>query len=1327
MLDQKKDTRGFTLAEVLLSVAIILVLAAIAIPSVVNAQRNMRQVELDSAASQIALAAQSQMTSMKVSGTWTEKVKGITGRAINYQGEGEADTYYMTAEQAKSTGVLTSLSIDESVYNGDYVIEFNKTTASITSVFYSDRKGGFFGSSNENVSPASDYYKNSGSRASGTIKMQDNYQVGVYEGTPAGATKAVALENPNIYIDEKEGLLCVQVADLVNHSSYGMSLQLTVEQKDEAGKFVISGMQNGTSTYTVSLKEDSENDKVSLLNTAYKIYEIGSRPTDNVGATPASDVFKINLNELAKIMSEHGTDNLKNEFKKFSSGQNIKVTAKVVANNKPCVPATSKAFIQWPGAKSKITVLVTDPNIDQENAAKGSHVEGKYTAPVVKIVSSDTGNGSPSMGMSTSKVEQKITGTPDDLKTENAQAAQQNYSGSWIGLEEVKGVRDALIEASVGSYTPKNGTKTHSYQIYEMYADTAQGEVKLGFMRDNKWVWTTEGGYIASAISGVSTGTDTSGMKKIELDPQKVSEALANYQKLKDKDEGFTLYVRTAPALSEVKSYLDGISNLGEYVNGGTSFGSRDTTNPAKSMRKDFENEFGAASSVASWTLSRSTNSGIKDFPKNSDDIRIYYSITPALTFNDDLTAKDNELTNAVLWYYSYNGNKYVSEPQAMVREARSKPDDQARNLVMVGPNAGAKTPDFRIPIERDYLFYRVLKYYDTNGTTSLDSLPWQYVPYSAQKEIEVKAGKNKTDASGRPTDEFVNWLTNNTYGVEGNALSVEAHKAVLNYDDKLAYGEVALRAQYQELGLGFMYLEFNKAGEVDTGGYYGFVNERLSDKEYDPENAMFLSTDNTIASWGYYAVVPARSSGGKMSIVSCKTAEGSAVNRNEVKVSADKTKTCEIPGLSNRYDVYEVTVNPNSSARMSQYIEVELEYSHNNSIYRATYRFNPNFAAEVSNATGEAKGESNASNWGMDEKNAWKVRHAEQFPGTFSRTIVNNSSIMAYYVGNDEFFFQQRHDIDAKDKPTYNSNMGYDSWGKYNKFDMPFRGTYCGAIPSERFLIKNFRYWLGNYYSTGTQGQGVFPSIENAKLKQITISDDNAGSWDVSQITTNSTVKGFGCLIGYAENSEVESCVVLGKAGAALNVISSNISADSSALGGFVGLAKGTTFTNCQVNNIKLIFDSNNKNPWNSDWCVGGFAGRIEEKSLIKNETTQSSPTELIKGIDPVSTVAIETSTGFKGQTRSYNPIYLGGLVGKAVSSQIDMYNGVRVGQTTFLFNYTFEQKWEGEVKFGYVVGSMDDPMNLIRAGARNNVNAQWNGNTPEYIWSAFKPIGDK
>ena len=136
MVVRKRHTEGFTVAEVLLAVAIILVLAAIAVPAIMTAQTNMRLVELDNAAAQIANAAQTQMTAKKANGTWLSLVEKTddAGKATyhfpeaqNPPGGASADKRYMTADQARQNGIVPGLSIDDTVREGDYIIESTPT------------------------------------------------------------------------------------------------------------------------------------------------------------------------------------------------------------------------------------------------------------------------------------------------------------------------------------------------------------------------------------------------------------------------------------------------------------------------------------------------------------------------------------------------------------------------------------------------------------------------------------------------------------------------------------------------------------------------------------------------------------------------------------------------------------------------------------------------------------------------------------------------------------------------------------------------------------------------------------------------------------------------------------------------------------------------------------------------------------------------------------------------------------------------------------------------------------------------------------------------
>jgi type II secretory pathway pseudopilin PulG len=161
----KRKTGGFTLSELLVSVAILIILLALATPSIISAQRNMHLTELDNDANSIAIAAQSTMTKMKVAGTWlpmlnkNDDYKSQSAHSLP-EVKNEKDIYCFTAEQAKANGIVLQSSIEESVYKGDFIIEYSRSSASVCGVFYSDGKNGIldFSDPEPGSTPAQNYY-----------------------------------------------------------------------------------------------------------------------------------------------------------------------------------------------------------------------------------------------------------------------------------------------------------------------------------------------------------------------------------------------------------------------------------------------------------------------------------------------------------------------------------------------------------------------------------------------------------------------------------------------------------------------------------------------------------------------------------------------------------------------------------------------------------------------------------------------------------------------------------------------------------------------------------------------------------------------------------------------------------------------------------------------------------------------------------------------------------------------------------------------------------------------------------------------------------------
>ena len=145
-----RKSRGFTLAETLIAVAIVLVLMGVAFIAVQNYQRSLRQLEYDGIAKEIFIAAQNHLTLADGQGLvdrrWKDDDSTIIGDDDDIKsGEG---IYYFVVQKEHSPNdanvlnlMLPQFSIDETVRSGgSYLVRYRKSTATVLDVFYSPRK-----------------------------------------------------------------------------------------------------------------------------------------------------------------------------------------------------------------------------------------------------------------------------------------------------------------------------------------------------------------------------------------------------------------------------------------------------------------------------------------------------------------------------------------------------------------------------------------------------------------------------------------------------------------------------------------------------------------------------------------------------------------------------------------------------------------------------------------------------------------------------------------------------------------------------------------------------------------------------------------------------------------------------------------------------------------------------------------------------------------------------------------------------------------------------------------------------------------------------------
>ena len=156
-----KNSNGFTMAEMLITVAIIVILCGFGFVAVIAHQRNLKRMEMDETAQEIFIAAQNHLTAARASGQWSsflektaaEGQEGSRGTAISYERSdynkaSDADAasrkfYYFTTENtAVKNGaeafILPEGSIDETLRGHHFYVEYDAASGTVFGVFYTD-------------------------------------------------------------------------------------------------------------------------------------------------------------------------------------------------------------------------------------------------------------------------------------------------------------------------------------------------------------------------------------------------------------------------------------------------------------------------------------------------------------------------------------------------------------------------------------------------------------------------------------------------------------------------------------------------------------------------------------------------------------------------------------------------------------------------------------------------------------------------------------------------------------------------------------------------------------------------------------------------------------------------------------------------------------------------------------------------------------------------------------------------------------------------------------------------------------------------------------
>ena len=278
--NRRKGKAGFTMSELLIVVAIVIVLFAVAVLSLVTIQKNLRQKELDSKAEILYVAAQNRMSELRAGGYESlyqydeSKDNGVAKVGLiplDAPEEDEEDAitkdtlcYVVSADRVAvgkaAASVLPESSVDAELWNNHWVIEYDPESGSVYGVFYSEEE-----ITSGDASTALPTYLNR-MRVRQT-RLHNGAKIGYYGGARviSGTTDTL---KPDISIDNREKL----TATFYCNNPYADELTFNIKVSDGRNEYVkvvkYSELRqlNSKTWYYTWVMDSLESDKTRFYN-----------------------------------------------------------------------------------------------------------------------------------------------------------------------------------------------------------------------------------------------------------------------------------------------------------------------------------------------------------------------------------------------------------------------------------------------------------------------------------------------------------------------------------------------------------------------------------------------------------------------------------------------------------------------------------------------------------------------------------------------------------------------------------------------------------------------------------------------------------------------------------------------------------------------------------------------------------------------------------------------------------------------------------------------------------------------------------------------------
>lgn len=293
---------GFTLAEMLIVVAIVIVLMGVAFVAVQNYQSSSTRLEFDTIAKEIFVAAQNHLTEAESQGLLDalgENKLGAEGTLTEDTIDGKQEVYYILNDGIYDEALnllLPNYAVDATVLAGSYIIRYQPSSGTVLDVFYSRpgnptflTKSGTTFTEGEYGTLMTDGYRTGGER------KRENYNgsvIGWYGGGEP-IPKGERLRAPTFEVHNEE-TLWVKVTDQNTYDSL---------PNDYLIKLIVIGKSSEAEKYFDLINEKSDDGRVT-------------------------DSYKITLDDITQ-KDMHFADLDANTTKTFIPGEDLEI--KVVA------------------------------------------------------------------------------------------------------------------------------------------------------------------------------------------------------------------------------------------------------------------------------------------------------------------------------------------------------------------------------------------------------------------------------------------------------------------------------------------------------------------------------------------------------------------------------------------------------------------------------------------------------------------------------------------------------------------------------------------------------------------------------------------------------------------------------------------------------------------------------------------------------------------------------------------------------------------------------------------------------------------------------------